>query len=249
MSLHNMEWRLQFLTALDIVCARRRCKWTVKGEFIRHLLSNKDYAHSSMTICLTRYPNAQWQSDLERFHNVIEDLAALKYIDQGSKRPVNAETTIYNSNNQFAVAFICGNNTANCFDIDAIVMTKHGLTVESTCRVRGISLVECLFKVSSRRIKRLMNYGPCHVTNGDILINEGIMLREGFKIAESPLYYNKEHLQNDCPICYEQLTNVPFTTIGCGHSMCINCLGSHMAKPGANHSQCPMCRTKIFLRV
>lgn len=234
-------WRNQFFTALDIVCSKHRCRWTVKGEYIRHLITNQDSTHSSMTVCL----NAHYH---DRFNGVMTDMERLQYIKEDTRKEVNPNTIVYHSTNaQFAVVFTLQDESINCFDIDTIILTKHGITVENRSNIRGISLTECLARMSKKRVKRLFTYGNCHMMNGEILINEGMLIREGFTVTNQPLFSNKEHMRNDCPICFESLQHVPYTTIGCGHSLCMNCLGLHMAKKEEMHSKCPMCRTKIFL--
>lgn len=236
------------MTALDIVCGKHRCKWTVKGEFVRHLLSNIDHTYSSMTICLT-WNTYETQRNIDKFRRVMHDLELLKYIDGSTKKDIHGNTTLYNaSNNQFVVAFVCGNKTVNCFDIDNIVFTRHGITFEDTQGVRFTELVESLSRIKDKKIKRMIRYGTDHMTNGELLLTENMMIKEGYTVSESPLFFDTLHLTNDCPICYEVLQYIPYTTIGCGHSMCMNCLGLHMSKRGDNHSKCPLCRTKIFLR-
>ena len=46
----------------------------------------------------------------------------------------------------------------------------------------------------------------------------------------------------DCPICYNTLSDINVCTTNCGHSFCMDCMIKHLK----NKTDCPMCRNNMI---
>ena len=52
--------------------------------------------------------------------------------------------------------------------------------------------------------------------------------------------------QEECPICFDPLSDKPTTTLSCAHKTCSDCWGNWVAVAGGHSACCPLCRHQEF---
>lgn len=250
--------QLQFIRAFDLHCLANDVAWTIRGDFVRYFIGDNSVTNDNIEI----YVNALG-SDCS-MSKLIKDLQVSGLISKILSCVDNVYVcevlTIYTNQIVKSMITLSVNKYVDATtSLDQMLLCREGLFVSMVAPGgdelnlhNGISVLERLIDIKTKTVKLTKTYlnlpenSFVRAGNASLMKRQDELISSGFNVQGKRIVVTSQGTF-ECPICMEQKTH--FTTLKCKHSFCLKCLASHLELDTGNNSKCPLCRSKIILKL
>lgn len=256
-----LDGKLQFIRTLEICCHQHNVIWNISGDFIKEILGKEGGDND-------KYMEIYLFSSNGRNKDVIKDLQILnivKDMEYHNKNPkhYSARVEFIYSNEQklsFSVLFYLDGYNDAVGSNDQIILSAHGLSIimldsniDYVNQTTGIAMLQRIIDIKMNRVNLLQSYynipgnSVVRKKNAELMLVQNKYINNNYSVSGNSVLDVQKGSIIECPICYESNKNT--TTLDCGHTFCLKCLASHMNTNELNASMCPMCRSRIVLKI
>lgn len=256
-----LDGKLQFIRTLEICCHQHNVIWNISGDFIKEILG-KEGGDNDMEIYLfsSNGRNKDVVKDLQIL-NIVKDV--VYHNDNINAKHYSARVEFIYSNEQklsFSVLFYLDGYNDAVSSNDQLILSAHGLSMlmldsnmDYINQTTGIAMLQRMIDIKMNRVNLLQSYynipgnAVVRKKNAELMLVQNKYINDNYSVFGNNVLDVQKRSILECPICYECSQNT--TTLECGHAFCLKCLASHMNTNESNASTCPMCRTRIVLKI
>jgi hypothetical protein len=258
-----LDGKLQFIRSLELCCRQHNVIWNISGDFIKELIGDK-HGDGSGNMEIYLFSSSGRNKDIVKdlqILNIVKDV--MYHNNHINPKHYSARVEFIYSNEQkfvFPVLFYLDGYNDAVSSNDQLVLSAHGLSVlildsnvDYINQTNGIAMLQRIIDMKMKRINLLQSYfnipGNLVVRrkNAELMLAQNEYINDGYSVYGNNVLDVQKRSIIECPICYECSQNT--TTLECGHAFCLKCLASHMNTNELNASTCPMCRSRIVLKI